>query len=78
MIDAAKSDGGYPMGVHNCLLSGRIRASGCSLEIYTIDPSGGCRSSIGKGTAVGDERVSSPSLCSTHNLRIYCTGICVI
>ncbi len=64
MIDAAMSDGGRPLGVQLLVagLSSRRRTTAAddddddgrfSLEVYTVDPSGGWRSCVGSGTAVG-------------------------
>lgn len=53
MIDAAMaSDGARPLGVQ-LLVIGTSSLSSSSLEMYTVDPSGGWRSWIGSGTAVG-------------------------
>mmetsp|Transcript_20428 Transcript_20428/g.42838 ORF Transcript_20428/g.42838 Transcript_20428/m.42838 type:complete len:185 (+) Transcript_20428:762-1316(+) len=73
MIDAAVSEGGRPWGVQllvigQSALSQRRRRrtadAGSSLDIYTVDPSGGWRSCVEKGTAVGRgaERVASSIL----------------
>ena len=64
MIDAAMSDGGRPLGVQLLVIGQSAlpqKGSGSVLELYTIDPSGGWRSCVGKGTAVGRgaERVRS-------------------
>ncbi|KAL7527582.1 hypothetical protein ACHAWF_002233 [Thalassiosira exigua] len=72
MMDEAMSEGGRPYGVQ-LLVVGQSALSGRNgrsfpLEIYTIDPSGGWRSCVGRGAAVGRgaERVrsalSSPAL----------------
>ena len=63
MIDASMSDGGRPYGVQLLVvgpsaLSSRRNANANakddrSLEIYTVDPSGGWRSWVGGGTALG-------------------------
>ena len=65
MIDAAMSDGGRPLGLQllvvgtSALSSPRRRRTTAaedgipSLEVYTVDPSGGWRSCAGSGTAVG-------------------------
>jgi len=68
MIDAAMSDGGRPLGLQLLVVgtsalssSSRRRRSTTteeedellSLELYTVDPSGGWRSCAGSGTAVG-------------------------
>ena len=64
MIDAAISDLGRPLGVQvlvigqSALSQRRRRMQNTNsdypaLEIYTIDPSGGFRSCVGKGSAVG-------------------------
>lgn len=72
MIDSALSEGGRPLGlqllvVGQTSLSQRRARNDCPLEIYTIDPSGGYRSCVGKGTVVGRgaERVRSSLLPST-------------
>ncbi|KAL7442196.1 hypothetical protein ACHAXH_008953 [Discostella pseudostelligera] len=57
MMDATMSDGGRPFGVQLLVVgqSAFVRRStnDCPLEIYTIDPSGGWKSCVGSGTAVG-------------------------
>jgi len=57
MMDATMSDGGRPFGVQLLVVGqsafARRRSNDCPLEIYTIDPSGGWRSCVGSGTAVG-------------------------
>lgn len=55
MMDATMSDGGRPFGVQLLVVgqSSQRNSNDCPLEIYTIDPSGGWRSCIGSGTAVG-------------------------
>lgn len=65
MINSAMSEGGRPLGIQllvvgQSALSKRITAEE-SLEIYTIDPSGGFRSCVGRGSAVGRgaERIRS-------------------
>ncbi len=73
MIDAAMSDGGRPLGVQllvigqTALTTKQAKDNAPSLELYTIDPSGGWRSCIGKGTSVGRgaERVCSSLFSST-------------
>ncbi len=68
MIDAAMSDGGRPLGLQ-LLVVGTLALSSSSrqwrsttteeedkllsLELYTVDPSGGWRSCAGSGTVVG-------------------------
>lgn len=52
LIDAASSDGGRPMGVQ-CLVIGQSFIKKDTLEVYTIDPSGGWRSHVGWGAVVG-------------------------
>lgn len=52
LIDAASSDDGRPMGTQ-CLVVGTSCVKRNGLEIYTIDPSGGWRSHVGWGAAVG-------------------------
>ena len=52
LIDAASSDGGRPMGVQ-CLVIGQSCIKKDTLEVYTIDPSGGWRSHVGWGAVVG-------------------------
>ena len=83
MIDAAISDGGRPLGVQLLVvgLSQRrtrkmqnTNSDYPALEIYTIDPSGGFRSCVGKGSAVGRgaEKVCSSLLAkeaTTENSR---------
>eukprot|EP00970_Alexandrium_tamarense_P007661 scaffold1453_cov232-Alexandrium_tamarense.AAC.9 len=49
---AMASDGARPLGVQ-LLVIGTSSLSSSSLEMYTVDPSGGWRSWIGSGTAVG-------------------------
>jgi 20S proteasome alpha/beta subunit len=58
-IDAASSEGARPIGVQ-CLVIGQSCITR-DLELYTIDPSGGWRSHVGWGAAVGRgaERVRS-------------------
>lgn len=56
MIDAAMSEGARPLGIQLLVIgqsSLSSKGSNNSLEIYTIDPSGGFRSCIGRGTAIG-------------------------
>lgn len=55
MMDATMSGGGRPFGVQLLVVgqSAQRSSNDCSLEIYTIDPSGGWRNCIGSGTAVG-------------------------
>ncbi len=55
MMDATMSDGGRPFGVQLLVVgqSAQTSSNDCPLEIFTIDPSGGWRSCIGSGTAVG-------------------------
>lgn len=72
MIDAAMSDGGRPLGLQllvvgqSALSQNRQRGNG-SLEMYTIDPSGGWTSYVGVGAAVGRgaEKVRSSLLATT-------------
>ena len=57
MMDATMSGGGRPFGVQLLVVGqsalSQQSSNDCPLEIYTIDPSGGWRSCIGSGTAVG-------------------------
>ena len=76
MIDAAMSNGGQSLGVQLLAIEqsafSQRTSRGCSLDMYTIDPSGGWRSCIGRGTAVwrGAERINSKKLCPTHQSAI--------
>lgn len=74
MIDAAMANGGRPLGVQllvvgQSALSNRRRTNDRPLEIYTIDPSGGWRSCVQRGTAVGRgaEKVCTSLFQSTRN-----------
>eukprot|EP00578_Thalassiosira_sp_NH16_P003967 CAMPEP_0181133540 /NCGR_PEP_ID=MMETSP1071-20121207/31584_1 /TAXON_ID=35127 /ORGANISM="Thalassiosira sp., Strain NH16" /LENGTH=390 /DNA_ID=CAMNT_0023219949 /DNA_START=57 /DNA_END=1229 /DNA_ORIENTATION=- len=75
MIDAAMSNGGRPLGVQLLIVGQSAlplrKENECPLELYTIDPSGGWRSCIGQGTAVGRgaERVRSLLFHSEHDSR---------
>ena len=65
MIDAAMSEGARPLGIQLLVIgqsSLSSKGSNNSLEIYTIDPSGGFRSCIGRGSAIGR---GSQSVCSS-------------
>jgi len=56
MIDAAMSEGARPLGIQLLVIGQSAlssKGSNNSLEIYTIDPSGGFRSCIGRGSAIG-------------------------
>jgi len=56
MIDAAMSEGARPLGIQLLVIGQSAlssKGSTNSLEIYTIDPSGGFRSCIGRGSAIG-------------------------
>ena len=56
MIDAAMSEGARPLGIQLLVIGQSVlssKRSNNSLEIYTIDPSGGFRSCIGRGSAIG-------------------------
>lgn len=60
MIDAAMNEGGRPLGVQLLVIgqsslssSSRVRRKHPSLEMYTVDPSGGWRSCCGAGSTGG-------------------------
>jgi len=56
MIDAAMSEEARPLGIQLLVIGQSAlssKGSNNSLEIYTIDPSGGFRSCIGRGSAIG-------------------------
>ena len=75
MTDATMSGGGRPFGVQLLVVGqsalSQQSSNDCPLEIYTIDPSGGWRSCIGSGTAVGRgaEKVRG-LLRESHRLEI--------
>jgi 20S proteasome alpha/beta subunit len=59
LIDASSSDGGRPMGVQ-CLVVGQSCIKRDTMELYTVDPSGGWRSHVGNAViGRGAERVRS-------------------
>lgn len=50
---AARSDGGRPFGVQALVVGDRLVGKGAEMQLYTIDPAGGCRHWSGGGTVVG-------------------------
>ena len=74
MIDAAMSEGARPLGIQLLVIGQSAlssKASNNSLEIYTIDPSGGFRSCIGRGSAIGRgaQRVCSSLIMKEEKLN---------
>ncbi|KAL7432594.1 hypothetical protein ACHAXM_003309 [Skeletonema potamos] len=70
MIDAAMSDGGRPWGVQLLVIGQSALSRSQSLDIYTIDPSGGWRHRHGAIAAIGRgaERIAVSSPLSGKDL----------